>query len=362
MNLFNKKKWKNINHKKDQYKLFINLLSAPKKFEIRLNGKYYQIFLLAVQEDSLIFSYIDPLYLNSEIKENVSYKFIFEALLETEANEFEFYSNLKSIDSVDSNFHFSYPDQIKQYSENFSITPLDTDNVKISFQIKNLPYYKKISKINSQIMYFEAELHHLAGEYNNKIIYDIDLYFPFNKIKVAAIFKYINKNTFAFQDYIKSDSALNAFTTYAVDYYIRLKKIEEYQEKTKEEKKKTNPSQENSLKIFVCDSKQSVTDYIYQFLKNRITNEIYLFNNFDSLVEALSSEKPFILIIDAHISNDSIEDLKTKLTRVIDYDETKVILLINQLMNLLNSDDNDTIRLMKPVDGQKLLDIILNCF
>lgn len=358
MSFFNKKKWKSIHQFKDQNNLFLKLLCAPKKINIIINGTSYLIYLLDIKENNLIFAFLDPLYLNQELKPNFQYKFSIESLIHFDTYEIEFSSIFCVLDKNQSQLLFSYPIQLKLYSEDYILYPSESDNVKISFALKKLPYFKKIKQINRNEMQFEAELQHFIAEYNHKVLFDIDLYFPFDKVKIAATFGHINKNIFTFKDYMQSSLTQDAYLKYAVDYYKRAKNIVDYEETFNSEDDEMNENTlNNNNKIFICDLKQSVTDYLYQFLKNRVQNEIYLFNNIESFLDVLSKESPSIVIIDALIYDD-FDVLKQKLEEKINFNQIKVIFMTNHLHDCLESDNNNCKFILKPINGNKLLDII----
>lgn len=360
MSIFSKKKWNSIEQNIEQKAVFSKLLNSPNKIELQVNGTYYVVYLLRV-DDTLVFSQIDPLYINSELILNKEYKFRIDSLIDCTIYQFEFYTRFSATEENTSFLLFEYPKKLRQLKEELTIFPTESDNVKIAFKLKNLPYYKKIKEINKEYMYFDGEFQHLINEYNGKTIYEIELYFPFDKLKVAAVFNHVKKNIYSFKDFMTSSLSLNAYQKYAEDYYKRLKNISDYKEKKVETStKKKEHFSINDIKIVVCDSKDAVNDYIYQYLKNRISNEILLFNDFESLISTINPETPTIFVSEAQFLNISNQDIMKSISEK--YQDMKFALIF-MAQKFHQDQGNETEKwIKKPVNGEILLDIIHQLF
>ena len=359
MIFFNKKKWNNIQKNEELKKVFFNLLSSSTKIELNVIGRLATLYLLEV-ENFLKFSHVDPLYLNNELFEGKQYKFKIESLINSELHHYEFYLNLQTKEetSDDIYYYFSFPEKIKQFVEDYSLKPLECDNVKVQFVLKNLPYYKKIKTINKNEMTFEGQMHHLLKEYKEKTIYDIELFFPLDKIKIAAIFNHVHKDIFSFSDFITSEMSSNAYNRYAGDYFAREKCIGKFQKLSSNQNQSNK--KDNDINIFICDDKETVTDYLYHVIRKQLKNEIFLFNDMNKMFEIINHITPHFLIIDTSIKDWSFVTFFDKIKSIVDLNNICFIFIGCKPVSL-NYDigTQNIFWIKKPVQGKELLDIIL---
>lgn len=314
--------------------------------------------LLQVREN-LYFNNFFPAKTNQEFTLNKLYKFHVSGVFECNKLEVDFESAFLGLglDYDSKSLKFEIPDLIKYTEDIYTIIPTEEDNVSVTFKLRDLPEYRKIILINSKEMHFKAELDYLLKDYNNKMIYNIELKLPLDKILITGTFKKLRKNLYEFENFIFGIITKEALSRYIeFDFQRRTPEIFQHINQNTMINAKIKDSIENQY-IFLCDSSRAVTEYFFEYLSKRTQHPIIQTNSCEEIFEITTQYKPFIIIINA---NSSIIPIKDLVKKIHDLGSLLIIIFNKNMKTDISDIESDLIKaaLVKPIDGQTLLNII----
>nr|MBP7563797.1 hypothetical protein [Candidatus Cloacimonadota bacterium] len=164
-----------------------------------------------------------PVKYNQDLRAGTSYKFKIEAVHHSDRYDIWFETKFVQSDVASSRkfLEFSIPDSLKYQKTPYEVYPKQEDNISLTYKIKNMPEFRKVTYLNSKEIHFSGDLDHLLNDYNGRTIYNIELKLPFDKLIISGNFRKIRKECFAFEYYLYSSSTKEIIEKYFEYDFIR---------------------------------------------------------------------------------------------------------------------------------------------
>ncbi|MFA5465077.1 MAG: hypothetical protein WC218_03720 [Candidatus Cloacimonadales bacterium] len=308
---------------------------------------------------------ITPSNKNTVLQSDFKYKFIIEAVHLAGKYDIEFETSfVHSECCATASVHlFTLPDRLKYVQKPYFVYPKPEDNISISFQLKGLPEFRKANYIDAKEIHFNGDLEHYLKEHKGKIIYNIELKLPFEKIIVSGVFKKVKTGVFGFENYLYSEKSKKALEKYFQYDFLRnnpnMRIMDESY--TKELANFAKQSAKKNNNIVVYDEIKAVTAYVAEYLSKRVHLKVIQVNDFTEMSAVVKRFCPTLLILSEKVNEESI----SKYNDFFNNYPCCIIITKSPHSDIKASDINSVnVRAMldKPIDGKALLTIVENIF
>jgi len=331
-----------------------HLISTEEK-----NEKIFSI-LLDIKDHLNLTNFV-PLKMNKEMGINKEYHFHISTV-------FDFYKIEADFDATFLGFGiefdskalcFSIPHHIRYTEEVYNIVPTDEDNVSISFKLRDLPEFRKLTLINMKEMQFSADLDYALKDNPNSSIYNIELKLPLDKVVINGNLSKLKKNTYTIENFLYGAPCKSALSRY-IEYDFQ-RKTPELQLHFKNEsvplKKNTNNTDKSGQYIFIFDTVPAVTTYIFEYLSKRIEYPLIQINFLQDIFEVAKQYNPYLLVVNINSMDLNIEEAE----KLLDSLKCNLIYTFNRNshQDIMQVKSNYLVgKITKPIDPNLIIEIL----
>ena len=292
--------------KKDKaHSVMQRLAEQAHRLTIHIGMEMAESVVLGIKDNCIVLGQFEPRGRNELLSQFTNIRVRTQELFEFDVLHHSFQTDL--VDQIDWNggsaYRFEMPKAVSTKSEPYILEPNPQDHVTLSFHLNEIQQFKKVESISGKEIRFKGALAP-HRELFGKVVYNIELKTPFDRLKLSAVFRHLKGEDYAFTDFMTDESIAEAMQHYVLTDYLRTQKLETFIERdgtkpTGEVKEKQE--QQRRKRVLLVDDKKVITDIVGEILQTRTDYLVSATNDSLEAINMAVEQEPDVILLDLNM-------------------------------------------------------------